>query len=183
MTSEQGNETSPTRASGQVIKQRLKHEAQEWIVMFLYLWVIFGLFALYQSIILAQEHQDFRLHGFAILNALILSKVMLVAEGMHLGRGGQNSRPIVVILYKSLAFALLFILFHIVESIIVGVAAGKTIVASFPEVAGGHLQGIISLGVIVSVSLAPFFAFREVSRELGEGRLLRLLMERRGRID
>jgi hypothetical protein len=100
-----------------------------------------------------------------------------------LARGAQHSRPILTILNKSVAFALLFIVFHILESIIVGVASGKTIAASFPELAGGRLQGIVSLGIIMSVSLVPFFAFREVSRELGEGRLLRLLMERRRRID
>jgi hypothetical protein len=180
MTSEQGNESGPAPSRVQAVKQKIKHEVKEWIVMFLYLWVMFGLFALHQSIIMAEQHQDYRLQGFAIVNALILSKVMLVAEGMHLARGRKDSRPIVVILSRSLAFALLFIVFHVVESIIVGVASGKTIAASFPELAGGHLSGIVSLGVIVSVSLVPFFAFREVSRELGEGRLLRLLMAPRG---
>jgi hypothetical protein len=144
---------------------------------------MFGLFALHQAIVMTQQHLEYRLQGFAIVNALILSKVMLIAEDMHLARGREDSRPILTILNKSLAFALLFIVFHILESIIVGVASGKTIAASFPELAGGQLQGIVSLGIIVSVSLVPFFAFREVSRELGDGRLLRLLMERRGRID
>jgi len=180
MTSGQGNGSGPARPHVQAVKQKIKHEVQEWIVMFFYLWLMFGLFALHQSIIMAEQHQDYRLQGFAIVNALILSKVMLVAEGMHLAGGRQDSRPVVVILSKSLAFALLFIGFHIVERIIVGVASGKTIAASFPELAGGHLAGIVSLGVIVSVSLVPFFAFREVSRELGEGRLLRLLMAPRG---
>ena len=183
MTSEPGTGSGPAHSSVQAIKQKVKHEFQEWMVMFVYLWVMFGLFALHQSIIMAEQHLHVRLQGFAIVNALILSKVMLVAEEMHLAQGGQHSRPIMTILTKSLAFALLFIVFHIVESIIVGVVSGKTIAASFPELAGGHLQGIVSLGIIMSVSLVPFFAFREVSRELGEGRLLRLLMERRGRIN
>ncbi len=78
---------------------------------------------------------------------------------------------------------MLFIGFHILESIIVGVAHGKTIAASFPELAGGRLLDIIALGLIVSVCLVPFFAFREVSRELGEGRLWRILLARRGQND
>ncbi len=132
---------------------------------------------------MAEQHQDFRLQGFVIINALILSKVMLVAESMKFTQGGPKSRPVLVIFNKSVAFALLFIVFHVLESIIVGVAHGKTIAASFPELAGGHLQGIIALELIVSVSLVPFFAFREGSRELGEGRLMRILMGRRGRRD
>lgn len=179
MTSEPGKQSDAAYARIQGVKQRVQHEFQEWMVIFIYLWVMFGLFALHQSIIMAEQHLDFRPQGFALVNALILSKVMLIAEGLHLARGGQDSRPILTILNKSLVFALLFIVFHILESIVVGVVSGKTIAASFPELAGGHLQGIVSLGVIMSVSLVPFFAFREVSRELGEGRLLRLLMERR----
>jgi hypothetical protein len=183
MTSEPGKASDAAHARMQSVKQKVRHEFQEWMVMFVYLWVMFGLFALHQSIIMTEQHLDFRLQGFAVINALVLSKVMLVAEGMHLARGGQDSRPILTILNKSLAFALLFIVFHVLESIVVGVVSGKTIAASFPELAGGKMQGIVSLGIIMSVSLVPFFAFREVSRELGEGRLLQLIMERRARID
>jgi hypothetical protein len=183
MTSEQSKSSDAALSGKQRITQKLKYEAEEWIVMFLYLWVIFGLFALHESILRAELHQNYRLQGFAVINALILSKVMLVGEGLQLGRGRRNSHPIIVILRKSLVFAMLFIGFHVFESIIVGVVHGKTIAASFPELAGGHLLNIIALGVIVSVCLVPFFAFREVSRELGEGRLWRLLLTPRGQSD
>jgi hypothetical protein len=183
MTPEPGTGSGPAHSRVQAVKQKVKHEIQEWIVMFVYLWLMFGLFELHQSILMSEEHLSFRFQGFAVVNALILSKVMLVAEGLHLERGWQHSRQIMTILGKSLFFALLFIVFHIVESVIVGVVSGKTIAASFPVLAGGRLQGIVSLGFIMSVSLVPFFAFREVSRELGEDRLLRLLFERRRRID
>ena len=183
MTSEPNSASDPAHSWLHSITRKLKHEAKEWIVMFLYLWVIFGLFALHQSILRAQLHQDYHLQGFAIINALILSKVMLVGESVQLARGRPDSHPILVILMRSFAFALLLIGFHILESIIVGVAHGKTIGASFPELAGGRLLDIIALGVIVSVCLVPFFAFREVSRELGEGRLWRLLVSRRRRSD
>ncbi len=183
MTSEPRNAGDSAHSSLQHVTRKLKHEAQEWVAMFLYLWVIFGLFALHQSILRAELHQDYHPQGFAVINALILSKVMLVGEGLHLAHGGRDSHPIFVIFKKSFAFALLFIGFHILESIIVGVAHGKTIAASFPELMDGRLLDIVALGVIVSVCLIPFFAFREVSRELGEGRLWRLLVARRGRKD
>ena len=177
MTSPQKIGVDPARL--RPVKEKIKREIREWIVMFLYLWVTFGLFALHQSIMMAEQHQAYRMQGFAIINALILSKVMLIAENLQLAHGRQDSRPIVVILVRSLAFALLFIAFHVLEGVIVGVAHGKTLSESVPAMAGGHLEGIIWLGIIVSVSLVPFFAFREVSRDLGEDRLLRLLVERR----
>jgi membrane protein CcdC involved in cytochrome C biogenesis len=183
MTSEPSKAGHPALSGKRRIAQKLKQEAEEWFVMFIYLWVIFGLFALHESILRAEQHQNYRLQGFAIINALILSKVMLVGEGLRLARGRGDSRAIMIILKRSFAFALLFIAFHVLESIIVGVAHGKSIAASFPDLAGGHLMNIIALGIIVSVCLVPYFAFREVSRELGEDRLWRLLVARHERSD
>ncbi len=183
MTSEPSNASDPALSGRQRITRKLKHEFAEWTVMFLYLWVIFTLFVLHKSILLAEAHQDVWLHGFAIINALILSKVMLVGEGLRLARGGRDSRPILVVLKQSVVFALLFITFHVLETTIVGVAHGKTIAASVPQLAGGRLLEIIALGFIASVCLIPFFLVREVSRDLGEGRLWRLLVSRRGRND
>jgi hypothetical protein len=183
MTSEPSNASDPALSRLQRITRKLKHEVEEWMVMFLYLWVIFTLFVLHESILRAQQHQDFKLHGFAIINALILSKVMLVGEDLRLARRRLDSRPILVILKQSFAFALLFIGFHVLEGTIVGVVHGKTIAASIPDLAGGRLLDIIALGFIASVCLIPFFAFREVSRDLGEHRLWRLLVSRRERND
>ncbi len=51
MTFEPSRTSDPAHSGLHRITRKLKHEAQEWIVMFLYLWVIFGLFALHQSIL------------------------------------------------------------------------------------------------------------------------------------
>ena len=88
-----------------------------------------------------------------------------------------------VILKKRPCLRLLFIGFHVLKASSSALLTAVTIAASFPDLAGGHLLNIIALGIIVSVCLVPFFAFREVSRELGEGRLWRLLMARRERSD
>jgi hypothetical protein len=164
------------------IKRKSKHEVQEWTVMFLYLWVMFGLYALHQSIIMAQEHSHFSLQGFAIVSALVLSQVMLVVEDMRVAQGRQDSRPIVVTLNESLGFALLLIVFHVLESTIIGVVSGKTIAASFPVVARGHLQGIISFGIIMCHFPCAILRVPRGEPRAGEGHLWRLLMEPRRRI-
>lgn len=66
------------------IKQKAVHEVREYLVISLYLFVVFSLFVLYKSMILAEYHIDFALHGFALINALALGKVMLVAQDLHL---------------------------------------------------------------------------------------------------
>jgi hypothetical protein len=62
-------------------------EFKRFIVIFVYLWAIFGLFVLNQAVILRQTSYLFQ--GFALINAAILAKVMLVA-----GRSPPNWLPI-----------------------------------------------------------------------------------------
>lgn len=48
-----------------------------------YLFVVFSLFAIYRSVILAEHHIDFVPHGLALINALALAKVILVAQELR----------------------------------------------------------------------------------------------------
>jgi hypothetical protein len=70
-----------TRTLKQIAYQQLK----EFFVVALYLWVVFGLLVLHKSMILAEHDIPFAAHGFAIINALALAKVMLTAKDLHLG--------------------------------------------------------------------------------------------------
>jgi len=154
---------------------RLVDEVKRFLVMFLYLWVLFGLFALYERIILRQEGMNFTKQGFALVNALILGKVMLIAEDLEIGRRLRPSPLVYPILGDSIIFSVLFIIFHVAEHVIVGLLKGKTVAASVPVIGGGGLAGLISVAVIYFVALIPFFALKSLSRELGEGRLKAML--------
>ena len=83
--------------------------------MFLYLWVLLGLFAIHESIVLAKHNIPYRPFGVALINAWILAKVMLIAEDLKLGEGWFGHRPpIYRILAKAVAFAIVFLLVHFV---------------------------------------------------------------------
>lgn len=83
-----------TNDPGFNLKARALDEGTRFMVMFLYLWVLFGLFVLNERIILGQRGIDFSPHGFALLNALVLAKVMLVTEDLNLGRW-MRRRPLI----------------------------------------------------------------------------------------
>ncbi len=171
-TAEPGRLNKPKRN----LKARLVHEAKSFAAMFVYLWVLFGLFGLHEFSVLAQYGIHFTVYGYAAVNALVLGKVMLIAEGLNLARG-FDGRPLVIpVLYKSVVFAIVFVAFHIVEELLVGLVKGKTLAESFPSMGGGGLTGIATVGVIVAVSLIPFFAFRELDGELGRGVLRDLFL-------
>jgi hypothetical protein len=70
-------------ATTRTLKQRAYHGFKEYLVISCYLWVVFGLFAIYKSVILAEHNIALALQGVALLNALALAKVMLIAKELH----------------------------------------------------------------------------------------------------
>ena len=150
-------------------------EFRRFIVLFLYLWVLFGLFVLNERIVLRQEGINFAAQGFAVINALVLAKVMLIAEDLNLGHW-LNRRPLIYpILHDSLLFTVLFISFHVLEHVVIGLVHGETLAGSVPAIGGGGFAGLLCAAVICFVSLIPFFAFRNLGRVLGTDRLNALL--------
>lgn len=157
------------------LRKRAVEEMTRFVVLFLYLWILFGLFVLDERIILRQHGIGFSAQGFAAFNALVLAKVMLVAEDLNLGRWLDRRPLIYPILHDALLFTVLFIAFHVVEEVAIGVIHGRSVQSSVPAIGGGGLAGLLCVAVIMFVALIPFFAFRNFSRALGAGRLNALL--------
>jgi hypothetical protein len=160
------------------LKERAVHKLKQFLAIFLYLWALFALFALHRTIIFAEHHLNYPAQGFAIVNALVMAKVMLIAEALHLGSRFQDKPLVYSILYKSFAFSIILIGFHILERLLVGMLSGRTIAQSFSAMGGGSLKEIVLVVTIVFVVLIPFFAFREVGRVIGQGELWSLLFTR-----
>ncbi len=160
------------------LKERAKDQIRNFTLMFVYLWVVFGLLAVHELIVLSQHQINYRFHGLAILNALIFAKVMLVAEDLHLG-DRLNDKPLIYsIIFKSLLFGVTLICFHIVEHVLIGLWDGKPIAQSILEVGADRLAGIVSLGIISTVALVPFFILREISRAIGYDKFWSLFFHR-----
>jgi hypothetical protein len=157
------------------LRERALDEARRFVVMFVYLWVLFGLFVLNERIILGQRGIGFSPHGFAVLNALVLAKVMLATEDLNLGRW-MRCRPLIYpTLFESALLTGMFICFHVVEHLIAGLIHRETFAASIPAIGGGGLFGLACVALILFVALIPFFAFRNVSRVLGSSQLNAML--------
>ena len=156
-------------------KEFAANNTRRFVLMFVYLWALFSLFVLHEDIVLRRNGLSFSVHGVAFFNALVLAKVMLVAEDLDLGRWRQRRPLIYPILYESLLLAALFICFQVVEHIVIGLFKGHTFAASVPHIGGGGLAGIACVAVLFFVSLIPFFAFKHFSRELGHDRMRAML--------
>lgn len=171
----QGGEHGHSRAAR--FKERAIEEFKRFVVLFLYLWVLFGLFALHERIVLREQGINFTAQGFALVNALVLAKVMLIAEDLNLGRWLDRRPLIYPILHDAVLFTVLFIVFHIVEDVVIGLIHGETVRASIPVIGGGGVVGLLCVAVILFVALIPYFAVKNLNLALGPGRLKALLFE------
>jgi len=181
--SEQGLNKAESVGVGTVarLKDGLVREARRFVYMFFYLWAIFALFALHESIILAEAEASYVAYGLAAVNAFVLAKVMLVAEKLNVARGFEDGPLIFPILYKSVVLAILLVVFLLVKKNVIGLVQGKTAGESLPTFGGGRPGGLASVALLMAISLLPFFAFREIDRVLGPGVLRDLFLARRSK--
>jgi hypothetical protein len=154
------------------LKQRAVHGMREYLVISLYLFIVFSLFTVYKSVILAEHHIDVTLHGFALINALALAKVLLIAQELRLADQFRDAPLIYPTLLKSFVFTILLAGFKIAEQTVVGMYHGKPFDKSLSDLGGGTWQGILSLTGLLFVVLIPFFGFTELRRVFGDDRLV-----------
>jgi hypothetical protein len=156
-------------------KARLREELRRFLIMFVYLWLMFGNIVLNERVVLHEHGWGLPAHGFALLNALIAAKIMLIAECLNMGRWWRH-RPLAYHIVFDASFVTgLFIAFHMVEHEVVGLLHGATAAASMPAIGGGGLAGLLTVAAILFISLIPFFAFQHLSWELGADRMKAIL--------
>jgi hypothetical protein len=144
-----------------------------------YLYVCFGALIFYKASILHSQGVEFVAYGLALAKALILGKFVLVAHALGIGDRNKPRRLALAILFKSVLFALLLIALSLVEEVIVGFFKGRQLREVLGEFAGGTLPQLLATSFLILLIMIPYIAFREISAALGEGKLLKLLSERR----
>lgn len=157
------------------LRRRLVAAAQHGLILFLYLWVLFGLFVL-NEVAFDREHQNHAaLQGFALINALALTKAMMPVEHMELS-GRLSHLPRVVSIVVDAAFcAVVFMVVHVIERVGLGLFQGHSLSASMPVFGGGGTAGVLIISLICFVSLLPFFTFRAVARAFGPDKVFAAL--------
>jgi hypothetical protein len=151
------------------LKARALGELEKYVVISIYLWLLFALFSLHRQLVLGHGISVWH-QGFAIVNALIFGKVILIGEALDLGKALERRALVWVVLSKSLFFAILLLAFHIAEEAIRAWFVGRPLSASLADF-GGSLGSLVTTAAIFFVALIPFFAFQEVARVLGAGAL------------
>lgn len=151
-------------------KEKGVSEAKRLLWIFAYLWVLLGLFALHKSLVLNESHLFYH-QGFALINAFVLAKIMFIAEALGVADELRHKPLIYPITYKSGVFALILVLFHLLEEIVSKVWKGQPVTQSIIALMSDQLMELLVFGVIMFVVLMPFFALREIARDVGSEKL------------
>ena len=166
------------------LAHRIYHQVIQFLLIAIYLFVVFAVLAIHEEVVAAKNGIAYHFYGFAAINAIILGKVMLVAEDVNFANRffrnilARNGPLAYVMVFKSVAFTILLLVFDIVEEVVVGAFKGKTVAESFPDIGGGGLRGIFLMLIIISILLIPFFAYREIGQAIGERELHSLIFTR-----
>jgi hypothetical protein len=146
------------------LKQKAIHEGQEFLGISLYLAFFFCAVVTYSMVLLGKFHVSYFNYGSALINALVIAKIILIGEYAHLGKR-HESRPLAVsAFYKAFLFTLLVFAFHLLEEVVKQLVQGDRIASALHEV---HLDILICRSIIVFSTFIPLFAFRELQRVLG----------------
>ena len=147
------------------MKQKAMHELEQLTAIFLYLAFFFCALATYSMLLLDKYDISYFNYGVALLNALVIAKVILIGEYAHLGKRHENKPLFLSSLYKAILFSVLVFAFHVVEEMVKHLIHGKGFGGAFHEV---RLDDLAARTVIIFCTFLPLFAFRELQRVMGE---------------
>ncbi len=162
-------------------KQKFVHELREYWVNFLYLAFFFIVFASYRRLILAHYEISYDDYGVGLIKALILAKVIMIGNILGLGRRLEDKPLIYPTLYKTFVFILWVALFTFIEAAIRGLLHGKGLMGGLSELVIGRRHESLADTLVLFVAFIPFFAFKELERLQGRGKIFDLFFRSSGR--
>jgi len=161
------------------LKKRIVHEVVEYWCNVAYLGLVFAAFTQYRRLVLAAYDITYTNYWVAAIEALIFAKVVMIGDVLHLGRRLEHKPLIYSTLLKTVVFSLFIGAFTFIEHVIKNLWMGKGLSASLVSFLEKGLHELLAGCLVVFVAFIPFFAFREMGRVLGEGKIRTLFFRTR----
>jgi len=160
------------------VLERLLKELREYLIISIYLWICFSVLLLYKTAILRAEQVAFLPLGIAAVKALIIGKFILIGKAVKTGSRLSSKVLLIRIMWKSLSFTLLLVVFTVIEEIVVGWFHGHSVASTVDQLTARSWVELLAPSVVMLLVLIPMISFEEIDRELGEGKLRAMLFGR-----
>ena len=151
------------------LKQTILHELIRYWLIVLYMTIFFGAVASYRRLLLAHYGISYEDYGIAVIRALVLAKVVLVAETLRIGRGYEEKPLIVPTLYKTFLFTVCVAVFDVAEGLVRAFIGGLGSIEAVYDVVNRFNYEWLSRALVVFFAFLPLFAVGELRRVLGKG--------------
>ncbi len=156
-----------TAAPSAHLKERAIEELKAYWIITLYLAVFFSALTNYRRLVLAEYGVTYVHFGFALIEALIIAKVILIGRAFGLGRRFEHKPLAWSVIHKSLVFGMLVLLFGILERVVEGLLHREGMAGILQRIAAIGADEITARAVMVVVAFVPFFAIWEIGRAVG----------------
>jgi len=166
-----------TKSAG--LKARAIYELKAYWLIALYLWIFLGSFTIYRRLIVAETGVSYLHYGIALVEALIIAKVILIGRMFGFSRRFDDKPQIVPVFYKTIQYGVLELLFGVVERLVEGWFHKQSIDAIVASIASIGRDELLARVLILIVAFVPFFAFGEIGRVLGAQRLAAMFFSKR----
>jgi hypothetical protein len=162
----------------QGLKQRAKEEFKNYLAISLYLAVFFCVLVAYTRLTLRQYDitDDTLNYTFAIINALVIGKVILLGEMVHLGKRAQNRPLYQAVFVRTFLFSLLVLAFHFFEEFVKRLIHGEP---SGTVIHNIRIYQLTARTIIVFCVFLPLFAFLELQLILGREKVRQMFLSPR----
>lgn len=161
------------------LKDRAIHEFKIFWIIAIYLWLFLGSFTIYRRLIIAETGSAYLHYGIALIEALVIAKVILIGGMFGFSRRFEDKPLIVPVLYKSMLFGALVVLFGVVEHLVEGWFHKQGMVGGLREIASLGDYELCARVLMLFVAFVPFFAFGEIGRVLGPQKLAAMFFGKR----
>ena len=153
-------------------REKIKHELKEMLTLFLYLAFFFCAVETFEFFLLDEYRVRYWGYAFALINALVITKVITLGQYAKLGKRHEDKSLFVSVIWKAFVFGLLVFVFHIIEEVVKRLIHGADIARASHDI---RIDQFASRAIVVFCMFIPLFAFREIRRIMGEDEFQSLL--------
>jgi hypothetical protein len=161
-------------SGNKTVKEKLRGELFQYGLNVAYLTIVFAAFTAYRTLILAAHNIVYTNYLVAVIEGLILGKVIMIGSLFRLGRRFETKPLIYPTLYKTVVFTVFVGTFKVIEHGVKGLLKGQGFMGGVHEFSEKGFEELMANGLVVFVAFMPFFAIKELGRLLGEGRIAAL---------
>lgn len=162
------------------LKERAKTEFRKFLLYFIYLAAFFCSFIFYRNLIVEQYAESYIKYGLGIVEALVIAKLILIGQMLHLGEKKFEKSPLIIpAIYKTVVFSLFILLFGVFEHYTIGFIKGMSAAEVTHSFLAEGIDEILSRTLVKFLALIPFFAILEIESVLGEDKIYQLYFKKR----